>query len=47
MHPSRSAVRHVYVHGAPVVRAGRLVRVPEQTIVERIGALTAAWVRHA
>ena len=38
-----TAVRHVYVHGQPVVRDGRLVRQSEQAIGERVRALTAGW----
>jgi 5-methylthioadenosine/S-adenosylhomocysteine deaminase len=38
-----AAVRRVYVHGAQVVRNGRLVKVAERTIVERVRALTAGW----
>ena len=39
-----TAIRHVYVHGEPVVRDGRLVRRAEAEIVERVGSLTAGWV---
>ncbi len=38
-----SAIRHVWVHGEQVVRDRRLVRVSEQTIRERVRALTAGW----
>jgi 5-methylthioadenosine/S-adenosylhomocysteine deaminase len=37
------AIRHVYVGGEPVVRAGRLTRVDERSIVERVARVTASW----
>jgi 5-methylthioadenosine/S-adenosylhomocysteine deaminase len=37
------AVSDVFVHGQPVVREGRLVRVPEAAIVERVRRLTERW----
>jgi 5-methylthioadenosine/S-adenosylhomocysteine deaminase len=37
------AIRHVYVGGEPVVRDGRLVRVDERSIVERVARVTAGW----
>lgn len=38
-----TAIRHVWVHGEPVVRDGRLVLVSERAIVPRVAALTAGW----
>jgi 5-methylthioadenosine/S-adenosylhomocysteine deaminase len=38
-----TAVRHVYVHGECVVRDGRLVRLAERTIVDRVQTLIAGW----
>lgn len=38
-----TAIRHVWVHGEPVVRDGRLVRVPEAQIRERVERLTRPW----
>jgi len=38
-----TAIRHVWVHGEPVVRDGRLVRVPEEQIRERVENLTRPW----
>ena len=38
-----TAIRHVWVHGEQVVRDGRLVRVRERDIAERVAALTAGW----
>ena len=38
-----TAIRHVWVHGEQVVRDGRLVRVRERAIAERVSALTAGW----
>ena len=37
------AVSDVFVHGQPVVREGRLVRVPEAANVERVRRLTERW----
>jgi len=37
------AIRHVYVHGRPVVRDGRLLQQSEHAIVERVRTLTAGW----
>lgn len=42
-----TAVRHVYVGGEPAVAHGRLVRVPERAIAERVRALTAGWAGEA
>ena len=42
-----TAVRHVYVHGECVVRDGRLVKVAERTIVERVRTLTDGWIEDA
>jgi 5-methylthioadenosine/S-adenosylhomocysteine deaminase len=38
-----TAVRHVYVHGQPVVRDGRLVKQSERAIGERVRVLTEGW----
>lgn len=38
-----TAIRHVWVHGEPVIRDGRLVRVRERDMTERVAALTAGW----
>lgn len=38
-----TAIRHVWVHGEPVVRDGRLVRVAAEPIRQRVLTLTRAW----
>jgi hypothetical protein len=40
-----TAVRHVYVHGEPIVRDGRLVKQSERAIGERVRVLTEGWSR--
>jgi 5-methylthioadenosine/S-adenosylhomocysteine deaminase len=42
-----TAVRHVYVHGEPVLRDGRLVKQSESTIAERVRVLTTGWAEEA
>jgi 5-methylthioadenosine/S-adenosylhomocysteine deaminase len=38
-----TAIRHVFVHGEPVVRDGHLVKHSERAIAERVQALTDGW----
>jgi 5-methylthioadenosine/S-adenosylhomocysteine deaminase len=38
-----TAIKHVYVHGEPVVRDGRLVRQSEHTIAHSVRQLTDGW----
>jgi cytosine/adenosine deaminase-related metal-dependent hydrolase len=38
-----TAVRHVYVHGEPAVRDGRLVKQSERAIGERVRVFTEGW----
>jgi 5-methylthioadenosine/S-adenosylhomocysteine deaminase len=40
---SPQAVTDVWVHGRPVVRAGRLVTLEQAALMERVRALTADW----
>jgi 5-methylthioadenosine/S-adenosylhomocysteine deaminase len=38
-----TAIRHVYVHGRPVVRDGMLLGISERTIADRVRAVTEAF----